>query len=724
MDTKERPAPGAEGQSARAADAPARGPDSHGGVLFLVAVALLTCLIAFSFVHMASQFPYYFMGDMDFVVAKDLLLIHSGEYPECASHPSFGMFLPYLLTQQAAHALGPLSILSFQDLAESLNPLAAMAEFTAFMRAESPIVALAITLLLWSALVVVFRPSRAWCLLILAALGTQQSLLYHASMIRSEFFGVLYWAAALWAVALAVRMGRPGARLAWLFLAGSMIGLCFLSKIQLLFLLPVIPGLLLFARPELIPGFRQHGEGAPPSRRRALAAAALSLVNAGVFLNLLMAALATPREVGVFTFFALETGPTHVLLLVLLAMAGLIVLQSIVAWRPQAAAAWFAPSLYATLMTSGFVASFAAHFLCYADPAKSWTYLSYDFSFLFLIPGLYRFASREFGERLADLALQIRYNPAVFGVHLAALALLILSGRSRADAKARTVAVAMSALAALNALFAARFYLRDLLLVEVMTNLLTCCYLLAAVRTAGRARRAAGMALLAVLFLFNVNAGRRMIDRLDAECNQYGWRDSYWSEVVFGRDDEYTQFMRARYPDGFEIALEHANRFRDTRRLARFVLKNRHVSQRHIGVVAGGFPVWTDAMDWRIASYPERLAGAVLVDSAAAPPRSWGLLHREHVIEPSWHLDKFTPDGGQEAMAVLSRLDIEVIVFVAEPDLGLLHGPQFEPTGEIIRLARDGEQLGLSGVRVKAYAEVPVNELTHRHFIVIRPSRP
>jgi len=109
------------------------GEQQKSSVFPIVFSAVIVLLLAWH-ILISCDYPYYFIWDMDHITALDTVLIQSGLRPDQICHPGFGMNLLLFFSEKIAHLFGVLSVLDLEELAGSLNPLAAMAELTDFVR--------------------------------------------------------------------------------------------------------------------------------------------------------------------------------------------------------------------------------------------------------------------------------------------------------------------------------------------------------------------------------------------------------------------------------------------------------------------------------------------------------------------------------------------------------------------------------------------------------------
>lgn len=155
-------------------------------LIFQIALPVAVVLLLAWYIHICCNYPYYFIWDMDHITTLDTVSIQSGLLPDQIAHPSFGMNLLLFFSEKVAHLFNIVSVLNLGEVSNSLNPLAAMAELTDFIRLHSPFLALGIAFLLSMTIYLMFDLSGRYLLFFLIFLGTQESLIYHSSMIRSE----------------------------------------------------------------------------------------------------------------------------------------------------------------------------------------------------------------------------------------------------------------------------------------------------------------------------------------------------------------------------------------------------------------------------------------------------------------------------------------------------------------------------------------------------------
>lgn len=693
-------------------------------VLFQTSALVAVALFLARFISISRHYPYYFAWDMDYVTTLDTLLIRSGLLPDHINHPCFGMYLILGLTQRVARLFDVISVGSLTDLSGSLSPLAGMAELTTFNRLHTPFLLLAIVLFLWLALGRLVRRLPAWAaLLVLLLLGTQESLAYHAAMIRTEAYSLFYWSAAVLVAMAAAKARRPALKNAGLLLCGLLLGLAFLTKIQSLLYLTAVPLLFLLGE-SFAPGGRA-GEAGVPSRRSAGWTFGLSLFCVASFALLLVASWRTaiPKGLGTFT----DTyAVTPLAILTLLALLGLCLVTGFLVLRNRQGGPLFRHGAMLTLLAAGFLGSLLFHFVVFKSPALSLTYLLYDFKIMFLRRNYYSvenpFAG---GGPLAFLA----YNPWLLAVHLALLALLAvgtLGGALRLKRRQLALCAALSFVALANLLLGTRFILRDVLWVELLLNWLSLVYFGLLLTRMARPRRGltwAASGALAVLLLVNLAHSRAMSTRLAANYNLYGWKEERWLTKVFSANHlKYEALMKAKYQPSMTAAAraqaDNEARIRDT---VQSVFQNQSLTLRNIGVVEGQFPVWAADQGYRISALDPSLKGTIVVDNLALPVARGPFFTDELVRKPSEYLDKIKKTGVAEGtLGILPRYDLQVLLFIPAAASFKPGDPNFKPTYLRLTVTKNGQPITMQGLLVTNYVEVPVRDFPPHSFFIIR----
>jgi len=396
--------------------------DSPRGRVFYIGVLFLIVLLLSWYIHVCADYPYYFMHDMDLITVVDTILIQSDMLPDHIHCPGFGMYFLLTFSEKIAHLFGVVSVLELEHLASSLNPLTAMAELTEFVRLHSPFMAVAIALLLSLTIHRMFGMSAAFFGLFLAVLGMQESLTYHSSMVRVEFYSVFYWSVAVLTMAMAVKSTDKAQRWGMLLVTGLLLGLCFQTKVQslcyLLVLLPLFVILFTFQEHH-----RQNRWNI--ARRSAYCLLVVSTVNVVAFLALAVASYMTDLPDKTSGWTPTSLGFTPLAKLLSLALLSLFLCQLFLCLTNRVSSNIFAYSSFFSVLALGFILSFTFHFLLYFDAALSLNYTLYDFKMMFLRNAKF-FQFKDFSVYMSNFLSYLYYNPVLFVVHIALILVLIL----------------------------------------------------------------------------------------------------------------------------------------------------------------------------------------------------------------------------------------------------------------------------------------------------------
>ena len=371
--------------------------------------------------------------------------------------------------------------------------------------------------------------------------------------------------------------------------------------------------------------------------------------------------------------------------------------------------------------------SFTLHLLLYSDAAVSLRYALINFKIMFLrVPKLLKIP--EPSAYISNFLLYLYYNPVLFIVNIAFNLLLILGYRLRfvRITKGQLVlCLFVTILAFVNIVVMTRFMLRDILYKEVLLNFLSLFYFAVLVTRANRHRLVlarVGCSLLIVLFLVNFVHAYNIPTRLDAEVNYYGWQANKWFSAVYGGNQrKYAEIMRKKYDMTTAwVAKTKAVDHKRIRRTVDFVFKNQDITHRNIGVVFEGFSVWSADLDYRIVKVPSALRGAILVDNASLELRKRTFFKEEHVRKKSWYPYKFKSVSSLGRIAVLTRPDLRIFLFVDPGDVSQLVSEEIVRTSYKIIL-QDGEHsIELQGLEIKNYCEISLATITNKFFFVIR----
>ena len=405
-------------------------------------------------------------------------------------------------------------------------------------------------------------------------------------------------------------------------MAGSFLGLCFLTKIQAIFYLVAAPLLLLRAA---APAGGVVAAFAPRTKREANHAAAIGSLAFVLFAALLVHAHSTPGPSPLeHQTFAAEfrlTGLGLAALALYAAVAGLLVALVI---RGTWTSPVFAFLRACALLLLGFVLAFALHLVPFGWSGEGLRYMAYDTKVLFF-RGSFAAGQAELG-RVEQLWRQLAWDPAL----LALLGLFAFTSLreiwdthfERARAAGGLVQLGLASIALLNAAIASRFVLRDVVWTQVlaMVVVLIASFDFFRRRTTGRV---IVIGLLALVMVEQLAHGRDVIRRLEANYNLYGFREDRWFKgVYFGDHLRYAAIMKNHYGGENsplrDVAQRSARRYGESRRTADYVLQEQGIDLRRIGVLSEGFPIWVGDESLRVTALPEDLREATVIDPTSA----------------------------------------------------------------------------------------------------------
>lgn len=695
-------------------------------------VAILGLTLAW-YLHLSLALPYYYNWDMDLLASLDTLVVNNGGIPVHIAHPGFGLDLVHALTQRVAHAAGYLSIVRLDDLQATLNPLAAMAEYTEFLRLHSPIVAWTTVLVLWVALRRLLRPRPLADLALLALLASQDGLLYQAGLVRSELYSVFFWSSALALIVRAVDERAQRGRAVLLVAAGILLGVCYLTKLQAMFLVASGPLLVVSASDRA--GGIDAVLGARTEREARLASI-VGCIALLLFVALLLAAGLTPDPPREAYLMFTNSWPLRfsatgfAALAVYLAVAGLLVA---LVRRGRWAGPLFAFLRASALLLLGFVLAFALHLLPFGWSSTGIRYLVFDAKMLFFRSSL-TIMQVGAGGPLEQLWGQIGWDPALFTLIAFVIgAALVQVWRARhggASIANALALVGLGVLALANAAIAVRYNLRDLL----WTQVLGLVAILAAVPTlfARGVKRLVALALLAMVLAGQLAHDRDMVSRLETNFNLTGFRADRWFSgltalVTAGDHLRYTAIMQQHYgaPGSpiQDVALRAAQRYAESRRISDYVLQQNGIDLRRIGVLSEGFPLWVGQVQQsRIEELPEALREAIVVDPTGVAGRGVRFVP-QLVREQSGVREKLAGSGAPGSLALLPRPDLRVFLFY-EDGPGAARLPpcagRDAPPAPPGNLVAGGTTL--LGREITTYCQIAAGDLPPRHVVVIQPS--
>jgi hypothetical protein len=634
-----------------------------------IVIAAVVAAITVFYFWISAQYPYYFMWDQDYVLTLDSVLIQSGLLPDHIHHPGFGLNFLWVFTQKIAHSLNKLSILTLEDLQGSLNPFAAMAEQVAFMRLHTPIVLTVMVLSLWMALTRLFSPPFWLSIGILLYLGTQNSVIYHASMIRTEAYSLFYWSLALAFSVCALKRGKN--KWLWYLMTGAMLGLAFLTKLQCFFYL--LGYVLFFILAGMITHFQRLPLKSGFTSTDRWTDLFMAFIGLGFYVGLLAIGASVPIPPGLATWTK-NYYISPIAILFLLVFLALLLLSFRERKKVSPTIQYFGGFRCREFIfiAWGFLGSFLLHFFLFSDFTIGFQYLIYDFKMLFLRMSFHQ--SHSLHEYMNHLIQIVSFEPLHFILHLLLFLFVALFRKKMFESQAisRIFLVLIGlfwALLYVNILLGTRDFLRDLLWVEVLLVFSICLFLLMITQarvTKRRYRIALCLVVLALGIGSNVSGAITMFARTDADYNHYGWESNYFFSGVFSRNHRtYTEIMKKRYSrlPGISLVKRQAERASETRRTVSFVFKNQSLSFQHIGIVAPGFWVWRDDPSYRFSKIPHPLIGSILVDNMNVPIKNKIYFRDAYVVKDERALDKIQKPPQDDSISILPRKDLDVFLF-------------------------------------------------------------
>jgi len=618
-----------------------------------------------------------------------------------------------------------------KNLSQSLNPILGLAELTEFNRAHSPFVSWLIALCLWLFVQLTYKPGPWFALLTLLFFLTQESLLYNATLIRSEQYSILFWSLALLVLSLWQVSSRRRTRCIWLFLAGICLGISFITKLQALFHLLLVPlFFLLFQESK----FRlvEQVDFAPGARFRRLFLG-INLASLAVFGGLFWAAQNHTVD-GVATFAegfrcAKITYPFAFLLL-----------TSPLAYLYLSKQKFSFPALnvlsLSTLLTAGFLSSFFLHFAAFLTPSTSVDYMLAAFKLLFIRETYYELD--PISDLIPYLHALFHYNSMLFvflAVSLAFTGLLPFKNDFLLNRK-YLIPPAGFLFFILALFYGSRFMLHDLIYIELLINVAGLVLLVELAKENKFAKlhpilRLLPLVLITGQIVSNVGHAALMEQKVNGNFNHYGWHKERWLESVYPDTTQkhYDSVLQGKYENLplSEASWRYASECKKTKQTIAFVFPNNEVTLQNVGVLETGHPVWTNDLQYLVKSLPPELESSLTVDVAAMRISSPHYFHPLWVNIHSDHLMKLNRWPAADRISVLLRRDLKIYLYVAENQTASLETPPFarfqslEPRPDLdLQLTNKDQSQSMRAYQVMKYLEVYPDSLD-RYFFVVKP---
>jgi len=662
-------------------------PACGGGAATLrrLLLGLGALLVVFLHVRQSEQAPYYFAWDSTFVYGRDAMLVAGGELPEHTLHPNLGNLLVHGVTLRIGKRLGWISAATMRETLESLNPYPVFAESIEYLLHQGLWFNLGSILLLWLTFRRLFNLPAGWWrtgydLVFLGLFGLMPFLAFWSLWIRSEGYGFFFVCAALCCTVHAALSSHRRMSLALVAGAGFLSGLAYLSKINLVGHVLILPLAYVAFAGDRASTPCVEGE----KRLWRVALISLLLATAGLVVSLWALIHYGGRIPQVatwapaFYFFGggpLSFHPAYVVLAGLF-LQGVVFVFCFARLTPQARWLWLSLAVF----TVFFLGAFLAHFAMYADTRTAAVHLLHT-----LDGSLWRLFGKDSTTGLppVERSFVFAYGSLALLIVTRALGWITLSWRQVVTTAAIVV------LAAVYAYGAARspYELKEATLRQGIAFLSLALVAGQIIRNTAVQRRTL---LLTVMLLFlTLPAGWAFVQWRDQERHLY-W-ESYNYDVhmwrkghTYGlRGAPYVEQMRMRYgnPDqwaaAFALSLEPKAPLRV---LLRQVFVGRHLDLCATSQLVKGNPVWLRDQIWRVEELPDAWQGAITVDPTGP-----------------------IPPAGQDRLA--PRADYALYVLLPPARKGeWLQREGVRETGQAVRLTRPSEngEPGVQTVRLEA----------------------
>lgn len=221
---------------------------------FVIAVLMITSSLAvLAAVRLAGHFPFYLSGDMDLTVLQDILLMQADRLPAHLAHPGLGMNWIFLWVHEIASQIGLITEANIVSLADAKSPIVIIAEQTAFFRNINAAFCIVTLVFAWLSLSEFHKNKPSIAVLSLLAFLTLPSVWrYNIPLIRTEIYALFFWIFSVWFVVLAAKSINLEKRSRFLNLAGFFAAVSLFTKIQVFFLLALLPVIYFLVRDSAI----------------------------------------------------------------------------------------------------------------------------------------------------------------------------------------------------------------------------------------------------------------------------------------------------------------------------------------------------------------------------------------------------------------------------------------------------------------------------------------
>lgn len=697
--------------------------DARKNSFYFLVFSFLIIIFLLIYMRLSESFPFYFIWDMDHTTSFDMMLIHEGKLPTHINHTGFGMYLVTFFSQKIAYFADIISILKLEDLAESLNPIAVIAEYVSYIRIQSPFISVAIVMLTWVSLVICFRASNIVNLLILIVLGLQSSLWHQSSMIRSELYSMFFYSVGLLMISLTINSKNNNNRKYLTTVLGVFLGLSFITKFQSLFYISITPFLIYLI-------FLSVEEGKKDlfihDRRTDRILLYCNLTNLLIVLALFIlsysvgvssAVTGMMKQMGMRDEYVINSiGIGYLLFSVFLILVSLFLKNQ----KIKTNILRDFHTLF-SLLVMGFTCSFFLHLFIYKNIATSIHYLAYDFTMLFLRKNRLNQLG-DLGGYLNTFGSFLQYYSYLFLLTVASISLYIYTFRNR---KNTILLIIILFFFLANLFFGTRFFLRDTLWVEILITYLNILLILS-IRKAFNFKlsRSLTLVLLVTLSMVGFSKASTIYERTKLNYNIYGFQKKYWMRSVYGNElYPYEQYIKNAISYSAEapmMAFDAADNFQRNLFDSKFVLYNADVSQRHIGLVGPHFSVSTKDMKHKIKQYPAELKGWLLIDAQNVPLLKKRGLKDNLIARAADHPEKFAPQYTKDELIIIPRSDIYSLLFTSEKNYNFPEQCQVRPYSQQIITTDGKEEKKYSGFLVNSLCKINRKTMKDWFFVFSR----
>jgi hypothetical protein len=678
---------------------------------------------------------------MDHVTALDMLLINAGQLPDHINHTGLGMYLLMRITSVTAAKLGFLSTTSLDDLAIALNPLLPLAEFTTFLRLHSPFIITASALAGYTSIILVTRMPAASLggVTILTLLISQQWTFYHATLIRTEIYAILFWQLGILAIAAAARLKLLFQQLSIVPIGGALVGLALITKFQTF---PYVVAFYVLVK--MIADLRQvefsHlGESYTRYYKYFILVNMVSLMTFGALWIGAWQYQLQPNYFIVSDAGAgkpVTYGPSLIAALFFVVGFSLLFVQLTYRRSPLLRRLFSSHDLALfSLVQIGYASAAFFGMLVFCDPSVGWSYTVANYKVAYLR----QFMGMGLGSILDLLWSNVNELVGHYYVLLlltgsallCILILLVIAPDVRERATCLRIALGASVIVAVYFIGSVffRFFVRDIIWHETLLTFIVALLFAIAGGVISRSysehrglqfASVVAVAPLLVLILTNLLAFRTIAMKTDLNYNIYGWSPRHvFFDVYGGNQLLYRSVVAHRFPElrmepasVAGIAFGHAVEWHKVLRTAQFVIPYQHVPLTKIGVFALGNSYTTDGE--RLLSVPKGFDGAILVDLQGLVSRPVGIIDAESVSQDSEAFDKITSQPAIGKMAIIPRTDLDITLF-SEDDA------QSGSCELSVTAAKAGKTaMKFCGKMIRAYTEIDLYR-NRRNFLVVRP---